>query len=497
MELLNDPQNDRKVKNVKPPPHRPLSKELMWGKNGKPDWKLIRDHLQKEGRISKENLIKLIDDCNRILKNEPNLIVLQDPLTVVGDIHGQFYDLLKILEVGGSPENTKYLFLGDFVDRGSFSIEVLILLYSIKINFPETIYFLRGNHECRQMTTFFNFRDECKYKFDQELYEIVMDSFDLMPLSCIVNGKFLALHGGISPELKALDDIKRVDRFKEPPRQGIFCDLLWSDPVDNDDGLCETPYRVNDVRGCSYFYGNDAVRKFLDDNQLISVIRAHEAQIDGYKMHRWNGSEFPVVITIFSAPNYCDVYNNKGAVIKFENNTLNIQQYNYTQHPYLLPHFMDIFTWSIPFVSEKISEMLYHVIKPSGEDFSDDDDLDENDHKQILKVTGNALSSQTSIGTDSQNKLSEKAQILRNKIKFVSKMVKLQKTLRQESETILQLKGQCPDKRIPPGLLSSGVSAIKDSLEQFKTAQKADRVNEKRPEFGPYVKYKESMKPLK
>ncbi|KAL4427037.1 hypothetical protein ABPG74_000992 [Tetrahymena malaccensis] len=498
MELLNDPQNDRKVKNVKPPPHRPLSKELMWGKNGKPDWKLIRDHLQKEGRISKENLIKLIDDCNRILKNEPNLIVLQDPLTVVGDIHGQFYDLLKILEVGGSPENTKYLFLGDFVDRGSFSIEVLILLYSIKINFPETVYFLRGNHECRQMTTFFNFRDECKYKFDQELYEIVMDSFDLMPLSCIINGKFLALHGGISPELKALDDIKRVDRFKEPPRQGIFCDLLWSDPVDNDDGLCETPYRVNDVRGCSYFYGNDAVRKFLDDNQLISVIRAHEAQIDGYKMHRWNGSEFPVVITIFSAPNYCDVYNNKGAVIKFENNTLNIQQYNYTQHPYLLPHFMDIFTWSIPFVSEKISEMLYHVIKPSGEDFSDDDDLDENDHKQILKVTGNsAQGSQTSIGTDSQNKLSEKAQILRNKIKFVSKMVKLQKTLREESETILQLKGQCPDKRIPQGLLSSGVSAIKDTLEQFKTAQKADRVNEKRPEFGPYVKYKESMKPLK
>lgn len=277
MELLNDPQGDRKVKTVKPPPHRPLTKELMWGKNGKPDWKLIRDHLQKEGRISKENLIKLIDDCNRILKNEPNLIVLQDPLTVVGDIHGQFYDLLKIFEVGGNPENTKYLFLGDFVDRGSFSIEVLILLYSIKINFPETVYFLRGNHECRQMTTFFNFRDECKYKYDQELYEIVMDSFDLMPLSCIVNGKFLALHGGISPELKNLDDIKRVDRFKEPPRQGIFCDLLWSDPVDNDDGICENVYRVNDVRGCSYFYGNDAVRKFLDDNQLISVIRAHEA----------------------------------------------------------------------------------------------------------------------------------------------------------------------------------------------------------------------------
>lgn len=151
-----------------------------------------------------------------------------------------------------------------------------------------------------------------------------MDSFDLMPLACVVNNKFLALHGGISPELKSLEDIKKIDRFKEPPRQGIFCDMLWSDPVDNEDGICENIYRANDVRGCSYFYGNDAVRKFLDDNSLISVIRAHEAQIDGYKMHRWNGGEFPVVITIFSAPNYCDVYNNKGAVIKFENNTLNI-----------------------------------------------------------------------------------------------------------------------------------------------------------------------------
>lgn len=104
-----------------------------------------------------------------------------------------------------------------------------------------------------------------------------MDSFDQIPLSCIVNGKFLALHGGISPELRTIDDIKRVDRFKEPPRNGLFCDLLWSDPVDNDDGICDHMFRNNDVRGCSYFYGNDAVRKFLDANNLISVIRAHEA----------------------------------------------------------------------------------------------------------------------------------------------------------------------------------------------------------------------------
>lgn len=143
-------------------------------------------------------------------------------MTVVGDIHGQYYDLVKILDVGGNPDGTKYLFLGDFVDRGSFSIEVLILLYSLKITFPETINFIRGNHECRQMTSFFNFRNECLYKFDQEIYDMFMESFDLFPLSCIINCRFLAVHGGISPDLKMVEDINMVDRFKEPPKQGLF-----------------------------------------------------------------------------------------------------------------------------------------------------------------------------------------------------------------------------------------------------------------------------------
>ena len=122
-----------------------------------------------------------------------------------------------------------------------------------------------------------------------------------------------------------LDDIKRLDRFHEPPKTGLICDILWSDPVDNEHGKLEGGWRGNEVRGCSWFFGNDSANKFLQKNNLISVIRAHEAQLEGYKMHRWNGGQdFPVVITIFSAPNYCDVYNNKGAVIKFENNTLNI-----------------------------------------------------------------------------------------------------------------------------------------------------------------------------
>lgn len=196
---------------------------------------------------------------------------------MVGDIHGQFYDLVKMFEVGGKIENNKYLFLGDFVDRGSFSIEVLILIYAIKINFPTTIFILRGNHECRQLTAFFNFKDECLYKYDQEVYDMFMDSFDNLPLGCVLNGKFIAVHGGISPELKTIEDIKRIDRYHEPPRAGIFCDLLWSDPVDNEQGACEGGWRGNEVRGCSWFFGSDSVNRFLSRNNLISVIRAHEA----------------------------------------------------------------------------------------------------------------------------------------------------------------------------------------------------------------------------
>jgi len=441
---------------------------------GKPDWKLIKDHLQKEGRIAKEDIIKLINDANKLFKNEGNLIYLDDPLNVVGDIHGQYYDAIKILEIGGDPANTKYLFLGDFVDRGSFSIEVLVLLYSVKLCYPQTIVMLRGNHECRQMTTFFNFRSECLYKYDQEIYDMFMDSFDLMPLSCIINGKFLAVHGGISPELKTIEDIKRIDRFKEPPKQGLICDLLWADPVENEHGVCESTYRANDVRGCSYFYGSEAVNKFLDQNNLLSVIRAHEAQLDGFKMHTWTGkSDFPVVITIFSAPNYCDVYNNKGALIQFNNNTLNIRQFNYTPHPYILPNYMDIFSWSLPFVSEKVTEMLFCLIKPASEldeDDEDDDNIEIPGMPALNELNGKAQ-------VQAQESLQKRGDILRNKVKFVSKMMKMNKALREQSETMVKEKVISPDNKISPDMLAKG----KDVPVVFNQARKADLLNEKRP----------------
>lgn len=402
-----------------------------------------------------------------MLKKEPNLLKLKDPVTVVGDIHGQYYDFVKMIDVGGDPENTKYLFLGDYVDRGSFSVEVVLLVYSLKLNYPKTVFLLRGNHEWRQMTAFFNFRIEVLTKYDEETYNLFMDTFDALPIGCIVNNKFLAIHGGISPDLKTLEDLNNIKRVKEPPRTGLFWDILWSDPVEDDNGYCESIYKNNEVRGCSFFFGSEAASKFLKKNKLLSVIRAHEAQLEGYKMHKWNAkSGFPVVITIFSAPNYWDVYNNKGAIIKFKGAEINIQQFNYTPHPYILPNFMDVFSWSMPFVIEKVTEMLYNVLnlKDVQEDEPPNDAIKD-------KLSEEAIAS-------------HKARIsaMKNKIRSIGKMASIFKTLRQEHESITKLKGLCPGYKIPPGTLTSGAEAIEEAIVQSEKAKKLDRMNEGMPE---------------
>mmetsp|Transcript_29133 Transcript_29133/g.28849 ORF Transcript_29133/g.28849 Transcript_29133/m.28849 type:complete len:412 (+) Transcript_29133:180-1415(+) len=408
----------------------------------------------------------IINKTIDILAREPNLVRLQDPLLVIGDIHGQFFDLLKILELGGSPEKNKYLFLGDYVDRGAFALEVIILIYCLKLNYPDLVFLLRGNHECRQLTSYFTFRMECIQKYDSEVYEKIMDSFDCLPVAATVNDNFLSVHGGLSPHLKNIRDIDQVYRFEEPPKDGIFCDLLWADPIDNENGVMPSSYIQNTTRGCSYLYGADAVNDFLQQNDLIALIRAHEVQADGYKMHRWAGDDdFPLVITVFSAPNYCDFYNNKGAIIRFTNNTLNVQQFNYSQHPYLLPNFMNVFNWSSPFIIEKVMAMLYNILKPRyGE----------------KNIGLDSVAKKRLIGLESQAKESKK-NLLKNKVNAVSRMMRMFKTLREEHEAIVLLKGMCPDNKIPRGLLLEGRTALMVAVDRFRHARMLDIDNERRP----------------
>lgn len=481
MDSLKDPLDDRQCKTTVCPPARPLSKALLYGKNGdKPDVEVLKAHLLREGRLKVEDVIDIIHKASDIFRKEPALLKLKDPITVVGDIHGQYYDFVKLLEVGGEPNATQYIFLGDYVDRGSYSFEVCLLLFAFKINFPKRVWMLRGNHECRQMTAFFNFRDECEHKLNIEVYDAFMEAFDTLPLAAVINGKFLGIHGGLSPEFKTLDQVNKIDRFKEPPKDGIFCDLLWSDPSedkDTDSPRQMEPYIKNEVRGCSWFFSYQAAMNFSQKNSLLSIIRAHEAQIEGYKMHKTNqATGFPTVITIFSAPNYCDVYNNRAAVLKFNNNTLNILQFNVSPHPYHLPNFMDVFTWSMPFVFEKVTEILYRVLQPENEDedlpLPADAVTNRTIRKSLTSEQNRAISLAASLSgiadldaltmskdSKSTSKISkEKSDRLRQKVRTVARLARMIKTLRQENETI-KIKGGSSHKLSPALLLSSGVTA--------------------------------------
>ena len=508
---LQDPLQDRPIKEVPLPPAQLLTADTFYEKNGEPNMPVLMEHLILEGALSQELLLDIISKASDLFKDEPNLLKLNDPITVVGDIHGQYYDLVKLLEVGGQPGDTQYIFLGDYVDRGSFSVEVVAVLFSLKIKYPKQVRMLRGNHECRQMTSFFNFREECEYKYDIGVYNAFMDSFDNLPLAATINGKFLCVHGGLSPDLGNVKAITKINRFTEPPKEGLLCDLLWSDPLEPKEGEQRPtvkkggpPFIPNEVRGCSYFYSFDGATTFLKKNNLLSIIRAHEAQLEGYKMHKTNPSTgFPLVITIFSAPNYCDVYNNKGAILKFDNSTLNILQFNCSPHPYHLPNFMDVFQWSMPFVIEKVTEMLYYILQPAaGTDEAEEDALSP------LPDTSNWVTHRASL-TDDQNQTVDMATRLaalianenakaresegkkidpevrdrmRKKVRSIARMARMFKTLRQENETVVRLKGVCPGHKLAPGLLLAGKERLTSELEMFTHAQGIDLVNEKRPE---------------
>ena len=279
-------------------------------------WNYLFECMQADYLPTKEDAKAMIFAASKYFMAEPNLLYIQDPVTIVGDIHGQYYDMREIIRLGGSPKETKYLFMGDYVDRGAYGIEVVLALFGLKLNYPNTVFLLRGNHECRQMTMHHDFYQECIRKYDQEIYELLMDAFDKLPLACIVNGQFLAVHGGISPGIENCLDINNLERYREPPQMGVVCDLLWSDPVDNESGYQEAVWKPNTSRNCSYFFGYHAVMNFLRKNELMGVIRAHEAQFEGFKAYAWQNTDFPQVVTLFSAPNYCGTYANKGAIMR-------------------------------------------------------------------------------------------------------------------------------------------------------------------------------------
>jgi serine/threonine-protein phosphatase 2B catalytic subunit len=355
--------------------------------------------------------------------------------------------------------------------------------------YPNSFFLLRGNHECRQLTAFFNFKDECSYKYNIELYDSIMAAFDFLPLAAIINNQFFCVHGGLSPDIRSLEEISLLDRCKEIPREGPMCDLLWSDPFEEEgkpaDDRDETDeegnqedsswFGYNDQRQCSYVYGVAAVNQFLQENKLTSIIRAHEAQIQGYKMQMVNAdSGIPRVITIFSAPNYCDIYNNKAACLKFDQNVLNIKQFIDSPHPYYLPKFMDVFQWSLPFVAEKVCDMLATVLRLGEDDSSGDDD------ENVFTSTEPPIAMKDVKDSPQAVELkSTENDKLKQKAVAVTKIMNMYKTLREEHESIVHLRELSPGKRISlGGGLQAGSEAIQQAVKIFENAREADAENE-------------------
>ena len=258
----------------------------------------------KDVDLSEAEIKFLISKSKKILMSQPIFLELESPITVCGDIHGQYPDLLKLFELGGFPPNTNYIFMGDYVDRGKQSIECICLLLAYKIKYDENFFILRGNHECGSINRIYGFFDECKRRYNVKLWKLFVDLFNCLPIAASIDDKIFIVHGGLSPELKTVDQLQKVMRPTDIPEDGLLCDILWSDPDENASGFGE-----ND-RGVSCTFNETVLKNFLAKNDLDLLCRSHQVVEDGYEFF---GNR--QLVTVFSAPNYCGEFDNSGAIM--------------------------------------------------------------------------------------------------------------------------------------------------------------------------------------
>merc|ERR1719232_1055810 len=222
----------------------------------------------KEVMLPERQITLLCHAARDIFIAQPILLELEAPIKIVADVHGQYYDLLRLFEYGGFPPEANYLFLGDYVDRGKQSLETICLLLAYKIKYPENFFLLRGNHECAAITRIYGFYDECKRRFGIKLWKIFTGCFNCLPIAALIDEKIFCMHGGLSPELNKIQTINNIVRPTDVPDTGLLCDLLWSDP-DKD----VSDWGDND-RGVSFTFGEDIVKKFANKNEIDLICRA-------------------------------------------------------------------------------------------------------------------------------------------------------------------------------------------------------------------------------
>ena len=467
MRWMGAEKDDRVCREVPPIETSELQSAILFGVEGSvPNTGILRTHLAREGRLAKQCALELVRRTAALLRRLPNVVPLSPPLLLIGDLHGQFYDLLNLFDQAGQPaEGRRYLFLGDYVDRGMFGCETVFYLFALKLAFPEQVTLLRGNHESREITEFFNFEQEAFVKYDEEVYVAIMDAFDALPLAALVDtpsyGRYLCLHGGIGPSLTSLADIDTVNRFQEPPESGPFCDLLWSDPIDKeeypqmtDEAFDTFDFLSNDARGVGWIFGKTALRRFLDANGLTCLVRAHEVQQHGYAEHRFGDREraAPYCVTVFSAPNYCDMYENRGGIMEFGADGYQFHQTAWVSHPYWLPDFMNAFSFSLPYVADNTKNIVFNLLMSMLECAATDDEGDDDDAPVWASIQAKLAAARDCIPAQDSIRNQRVAMVL-PKLKFGG-----ENTFKQARALDKQNEKRPPRKHIP-GMLRRAKSA--------------------------------------
>ncbi|KAK3378163.1 serine/threonine-protein phosphatase 5 [Podospora didyma] len=289
----------------------------------------------KNGKlIHKKYVYQIVIAVTKIVYNEPTMVEMEIPdgveLTVCGDTHGQYFDLMELFRLNGVPsEKHYYLFNGDFVDRGNWSTEIALLLYANKWLRPKSFFINRGNHETDDMNRAYGFEGECKHKYNERIFKLFSESFSALPLATLIGGKYFVLHGGLfSDDNVTLDDVRKLDRHKQrqPGQAGLMMEMLWTDPQTE-------PGRGPSKRGVGMQFGPDVTKRFCERNGLEAIIRSHEVRMGGYEEEH-DGK----CITVFSAPKYCDMTENRGAYINIgPDYKLQFKVFDAVPHPAMKP----------------------------------------------------------------------------------------------------------------------------------------------------------------
>ncbi|KAL0215693.1 hypothetical protein P9112_007877 [Eukaryota sp. TZLM1-RC] len=255
---------------------------------------------------SESDVLSLCKLVEPIFLDESNVVQIPAPLSIVGDLHGQLLDLLEMFQVSGEPPDTNFLFLGDFVDRGPHGVELICLLLCYKLLHPQRIVLLRGNHETRTVTRTYGFYTECLSKFGKPtVWNSLMSVFDALPPSAVVANTMFAVHGGLSPQLSVLDQLRVIDRYGCLVSESLISDLLWADPDPDHEGFRQSP------RGAGWIFGEDVLNRFLHYNGLEHVVRAHQLCPNGFMLMFDDR-----LTTVWSAPNYMGRCGNVATVLE-------------------------------------------------------------------------------------------------------------------------------------------------------------------------------------